>query len=100
MFEYVCIDGSISWPKALRRRISFRFVGLDGRDLRWIDCNGTLWSSNSMLRDGVTAIDGIDVGVTWLVVVFIEDGVSTLEGGCFEANVDDGTDWKKMYFVF
>lgn len=45
-----------------------------------------------MLRDGVTAIDGIDVGVTWLVVVFIEDGVSTLEGGCFEANVDDGTD--------
>lgn len=40
----------------------------------------------------MTAIDGIDVGVTWLVVVLIDDGVCALEGGCFEANVDDGTD--------
>ncbi len=45
-----------------------------------------------MLRDGVTAIDGIDVGVTWLVVVFIVDVVCVFKGGCFPANVDGGTD--------
>lgn len=45
-----------------------------------------------MLRDGVTAIDGIDVDVTWLVVVFIQDVDCMLEGDCFDTNVDDGTD--------
>lgn len=71
MFVYACTIGSISWPRIFRLRMSACLAdGLVGRVKRFCtddavdECTiGTLWSSSSMLKDGVTAIDGIGATV-------------------------------------